>query len=435
MPTTGVRGGGASASVVVSRPSGMAARLGGSQELDSAVLCWDQAQGDRGMPVGLHERLVEALTGRGLLGNPRLRTAFQEVRRERFLPAVDLEVVYRDEAVTTQVGPGGMTTSSSSQPSIMAMMLTQLDPQPGDRVLEIGAGTGYNAALLAHLVGPEGQVTTVDIDPAITQAARANLARVGLGAGGAAQGGFAEVEVRTADGWLGVTDRAPFDRVQVTVGVWDIAPAWTAQLAPAGMLVMPLWVRAGVHVVAALTRRDGGRLASRQVAGCDFVPLRGPHAGPAAVVEVRTGLLASVDQVDPAHLGVLRELLSTTPVYEAAPPVPRGMGWFARLALDQPDPVQLLDQQRDEPLLGLFDATPGRAGLALARRRDGQLVGFGDPSVLARLRAHLTRGTTLDFRALAIEAMPVDTAKAETTTPADVRCVLTRPAHRFLIRW
>jgi protein-L-isoaspartate(D-aspartate) O-methyltransferase len=130
----------------------------------------------------LHERLVEELAGKGLLDNPRLRAAFHAIRREHFLPGVELERVYHDDAVTTQVGPGGMTTSSSSQPAIMATMLAQLDPQPGDRVLEIGAGTGYNAALLAHLVGPGGQVTTIDIDPAITQAAKANLDRAGVGA-------------------------------------------------------------------------------------------------------------------------------------------------------------------------------------------------------------------------------------------------------------
>jgi protein-L-isoaspartate(D-aspartate) O-methyltransferase len=379
------------------------------------------------MPIGLHERLVEELAGRGLLDNARLRRAFLAVRREWFLPGVDLDEVYRDEAVTTQVGPGGMTTSSSSQPSIMAMMLAQLDPQPGDRVLEIGAGTGYNAALLARLVGPTGQVTSVDIDPAITQAARASLARAGMSGAEAAT-----VEVRTGDGWLGAADRGPFDRVQVTVGVWDIALAWTAQLAPAGTLVAPLWLRAGVHVVAAFARLDGDRLASRQVAGCDFVRLRGPRAGPAAVVDVRPGLLASVDRVDAVHLGVLRELLSTTPVYEAAPLVPRGMGWFARLALEQPDPIQLLDQERDESLLGLFDPTPDRAGLALLRRRDGQLSGYGDRSVMARLRGHLTRRASLDFRALAIEVVPADTAQTATST--DVRWVLSRPAHRFLIR-
>jgi protein-L-isoaspartate(D-aspartate) O-methyltransferase len=423
LPTAGGRGGG----VVAPRAWGTAPRLGLSQELESGLPYRDLAQGELGMPVGLHERLVEELAGKGLLDNPRLRATFQAVRRERFLPGVDLDVVYRDEAVTTQVGPGGMTTSSSSQPSIMAMMLAQLDPQPGDRVLEIGAGTGYNAALLARLVGPKGQVTTVDIDPAITQAARANLARTGMSDAEAAG-----VEVHTGDGWLGAADRGPFDRVQVTVGVWDIAPAWTAQLALAGTLVVPLWLRAGVHVVAAFARLDGDRLASRQVAGCEFVRLRGPHAGPAAVVEVRPGLLASVDQVDTAHLALLRELLSTRPAHVAAPPVPRGMGWFGRLALEQPDPIQLLDQERDEVLLGLFDPTLGRAGLALLRRRDGQLVGFGDQSVLARLRGHLTRGASLDFRALAIEAIPADTLQK--ATPGDAQWVLSRPAHRFLIR-
>ena len=112
--------------------------------------------GEGAMTNDLHQGLVADLAGKGLLDNPRLRAAFQAIRREHFLPGVEPKRVYRDDAVTTQAGPGGMTTSSSSQPSIMAMMLAQLDPQPGDRVLEIGAGTGYNAALLARLVGPGG---------------------------------------------------------------------------------------------------------------------------------------------------------------------------------------------------------------------------------------------------------------------------------------
>jgi Protein-L-isoaspartate(D-aspartate) O-methyltransferase (PCMT) len=95
------------------------------------------------MTTDLHQRLVDDLAGKGLLDNPRLRAAFQAICREHFLSGVEPERVYQDDAVTTQTGPGGMTTSSSSQPSIMALMLAQLDPQPGDRVLEIGAGTGY----------------------------------------------------------------------------------------------------------------------------------------------------------------------------------------------------------------------------------------------------------------------------------------------------
>jgi protein-L-isoaspartate(D-aspartate) O-methyltransferase len=381
------------------------------------------------MTTDLHERLVEDLAGKGLLDNPRLRAAFRAIRREHFLPGVALERVYRDDAVTTQTGPGGMTSSSSSQPSIMAMMLAQLDPQPCDRVLEIGAGTGYNAALLAHLVGPGGQVTTIDIDPAITCAAQANLDRAGVGANQ-----VAEVEVRTGDGWLGAADRAPLDRIQATVGVWDLAPAWADQLTPAGTLVAPLWLRAGVHVTAAFTRPAGDqRLRSHRVVGCDFVRLRGPHAGPADIVEVQPGLLAAVDRVEDAQLALLRELLATTPVREAAPPIPKGMGWFARLALDDSGAIQLLapGDGDEEELRGLFDPTPTDPGLALVDQHEGQLAGFGNQASLSRLRAHLIGGESIVFHELTIEATPSAALAAETATSQG--WVIARPAYRFLV--
>jgi protein-L-isoaspartate O-methyltransferase len=110
------------------------------------------------MATELHQRLVDQLATKRLLDNPRLRAAFQAVRREHFLPGVAVERVYQDDAVTCHSGPDGTPLSSASQPTIVAVMLNQLDPQPGDHVLEIGAGSGYNAALLAHLVAPGGQV-------------------------------------------------------------------------------------------------------------------------------------------------------------------------------------------------------------------------------------------------------------------------------------
>src|SRR5262245_20506986 len=114
--------------------------------------------------------------------------------------------------------PNGEVVSSSSQPEIMAIMLEQLDVRPGHRVLEIGAGTGYNAALLAHLVGGTGRVTAVDIDGDIVAAARVHLAAAGISGG----------QLVCADGWACVPEDGPYDRIVLTVGAHDISPAWRA---------------------------------------------------------------------------------------------------------------------------------------------------------------------------------------------------------------
>src|ERR1700682_585591 len=111
----------------------------------------------------LHAALVRKLQRDGLLRHALVKTAFRRVPRHLFLPEVDEELVYRDLAIPTRL-LGGEIVSSSSQPSIMAIMLEQLKPRNRDNVLEIGAGTGFNAALLAEIVGRNGQVTTIDLD-------------------------------------------------------------------------------------------------------------------------------------------------------------------------------------------------------------------------------------------------------------------------------
>jgi protein-L-isoaspartate(D-aspartate) O-methyltransferase len=198
----------------------------------------------------LQQELIGALKAAGVVHDQPVEGAFRSVPRHLFLPGVALEEVYRDQAIVTK-RVDGFRVSSSSQPTIMAVMLEQLGVQPGQRVLEIGAGTGYNAALLAHLVGETGQVVTMDIDDDIVQAARRNLLAAG----------FERVQVISGDGALGHAAGAPYDRIILTVGAWDVAPAWWDRLRPGGRLVLPLALR-GPETLARHRLRSGGRSSS-----------------------------------------------------------------------------------------------------------------------------------------------------------------------------
>ena len=221
-----------------------------------------------GSEDGLRNALVDRLVAAGALRDGRVAQSFGTVPRHLFLPGVPPERAYRDEAVPTKWGPDGRPVSSSSQPAVMAMMLEQLDVRRGQRVLEVGAGTGYNAALLAALVGPSGEVTTVDLDEDLVGQARSNLAAAGVDG----------VRVVCADGAGGWPDRAPYDRIILTVGAWDLAPAWTEQLAAGGRLLLPLSLRGVQRSVAFEPAAD--HLSSVSVLPCGFMLLRGAMAGP-----------------------------------------------------------------------------------------------------------------------------------------------------------
>jgi protein-L-isoaspartate(D-aspartate) O-methyltransferase len=151
----------------------------------------------------------------------------------------------------------------------MGIMLEQLGLEPGHKVLEIGAGTGYNAALMAHIVGETGQVVTVDIDEDLVEAAREHLRAAGC----------EQVQVVCADGGYGYPDLAPFDRIILTVGAPDITPAWWEQLKPAGRIVLPLMLKGSMKSVA--FERVEDHLRSLSVQDCGFIQLRATSLRPA----------------------------------------------------------------------------------------------------------------------------------------------------------
>jgi protein-L-isoaspartate(D-aspartate) O-methyltransferase len=233
---------------------------------------------------------------------PTVEAAVRAVPREAFLPGTPLADAYGGSPVVTHRDKNGVATSSASAPGIVAAMLAQLDVRPGHRILEIGAGTGYNAALLACLTGPAGQVTTVELDPGIAAEAEKALAAAGCG----------HVTVVAGDGEYGHAANAPYDRIVVTAGAWELAAAWAGQLAPGGLLVVPLRMRGLTRSVA--FERTAGTWRSRSMHECGFMPIRGAGAVAESNISLGdTGITIRIDDGQPADATALQHALSSGP--------------------------------------------------------------------------------------------------------------------------
>jgi protein-L-isoaspartate(D-aspartate) O-methyltransferase len=271
-------------------------------------------------PTSLRETLVNKLLAAEIITQPAVAEAFRALPRHIFLPGVEVTRAYEDIAIVTKE-IYGVPVSSSSQPAMMAIMLEQLDLQPGQRVLEIGAGTGFNAALMAHLVGDPSLVTTVDIDEDLVTQARANLAVAGFGG----------VNAVCADGGQGYQPNAPYDRIILTVGAWDISPAWVEQLREGGILLLPLDFN-GPQLSVAFEKRDGV-LHSRYARCCGFMRLRGEHAGPDLIAPLDESGQAVISAADVERLNLkhLRALLVKEPQVDE---ISLAGGWLAGFSLD-----------------------------------------------------------------------------------------------------
>jgi protein-L-isoaspartate(D-aspartate) O-methyltransferase len=213
-----------------------------------------------------------ALRAQGAIRSAAVERAFATVRRDRCVtsfhtpdgvvgvpqdtvpPTEVLDRVYGDQALVTHCDERGAPASSSSQPALMAGMLEALELTPGMRVLEVGAGTGYNAALLATITA--APVVTMDTSQRVVAEARAALRRLGL---------RRQVTVVYGDGYHGWPAGAPYDRIIVTCGSVGLSPRWLAQLAPDGLALAPV-AHGGVHPIVA-ARRHGRRCGAGWCSG------------------------------------------------------------------------------------------------------------------------------------------------------------------------
>ncbi|HEY3954821.1 MAG TPA: methyltransferase domain-containing protein [Streptosporangiaceae bacterium] len=256
-------------------------------------------------------QLAEGLRASGLAG-AMVSEAFREVPRHVFLPQELAERAYEDTAIVVKSDADGLPVSASTQPAMMAIMLEELGLAAGHRVLEIGTGTGYNAALLARIVGDSGTVVTIDVEPDLVGRARAVLATAG----------FTGVTAICGDGADGVPEHAPYDRIIVTAGVWDLAPQWLTQLAAGGRIVAPISVR-GIQLAVAFEFALP-RWVSRMARRCGFIRMTGLSAGPEVVVPLgpQPGLHALAADGPVPEAGLLYEALRGP---AADVPAPRGL--------------------------------------------------------------------------------------------------------------
>jgi protein-L-isoaspartate(D-aspartate) O-methyltransferase len=188
----------------------------------------------------------------------RVMAAMTSVPRHEFVNPDDRYAAYQNRPLP--IGHG----QTISQPYIVAVMTDLLEPTPGCRALEVGTGSGYQAAVLAKLCD---KVYTLEIVEALGQQGRARLARLG----------YKNVDVRIGDGYYGWPEAAPFDVIVVTAVAGHIPPPLLKQLKPGGRMVLPVGTRFTTQQLVLVHKREDGRITTRQMLPVAFVPLTGGH--------------------------------------------------------------------------------------------------------------------------------------------------------------
>ena len=214
------------------------------------------------MPEFESERnmLIDSLRRRGYVSSPAVDRAMRRVPREDFLPQEVRDDAYVDTPLP--IGEG----QTISAPHMVAIMAEQLDLKEGMKVLEIGAGSGYHAAVCAELVGPEGHIYTIERIADLAAFAEENLKKTGYAK---------NVTVVFADGTKGLPEHAPYDRIFVAAGAPDIPAPLTDQLTEGGKLLVPVGGRFYQDLIR--VEKRNGKLHKENLGGCVFVPLIGEY--------------------------------------------------------------------------------------------------------------------------------------------------------------
>jgi protein-L-isoaspartate(D-aspartate) O-methyltransferase len=205
-------------------------------------------------------RLVDNLKIRGYVTSKAVEDAMRRVPREEFLPSDLREEAYIDSPLP--IGEG----QTISAPHMVAIMAENLDLRPGQKILEVGTGSGYHAAVCAEVIAPNGHIYSIERITSLASFAEDNLKRTGYSK---------LTTVILGDGSKGLREHAPYDRIFVAAGAPDIPSPLTAQLADGGKLLVPVgsrWYQDLFRVT-----RNGGKIEKENLGGCVFVPLVGEY--------------------------------------------------------------------------------------------------------------------------------------------------------------
>jgi protein-L-isoaspartate(D-aspartate) O-methyltransferase len=207
------------------------------------------------MVAEIEAMYAETATETGLARmSPAVRAALGKVERHRFVPAAEIPLAYGNHPLS--IGAG----QTISQPYIVALSTDLIEPRAGQTVLEIGTGSGYQAAILSEIVA---RVYSIEAVPELGRSAAARLAELG----------YANVEVRVGDGYGGWPEKAPFDSIVVTAAAPEIPPALVEQLKPGGRMVIPQGERWGAQDLLLISKRADGGVERKSVLPVRFVPL------------------------------------------------------------------------------------------------------------------------------------------------------------------
>lgn len=218
-----------------------------------AIEAYEEARAEMILTIEAHARSLTDIVGTSGIA-PSVLDVMAEVERHLFVPEAERSIAYADRPAPIGYG------QTISQPLIVALMTHLLRPEPDDIVLEIGTGSGYQAAVLAPLVE---RVCTIEIIPELGRRAEVLLGQLDL----------ENVRVRVADGYYGWPDCGPFDGIVVTAAVDHVPPPLVAQLKPGGRIVIPVGGAFAIQFLTMIEKSATGQVRTRQLLPVSFVPL------------------------------------------------------------------------------------------------------------------------------------------------------------------